>query len=65
MTQARPDQKAFIIRNRGTLQAGVLLAILVMPLLLYWAAQANLDAVTGILLGINALLMLAVVSWLA
>lgn len=64
MTQAKPEQKTAITRNRAALQAGALLAILVMPLLLYGAAEAKLAVVVAILLAINALLMLAVTVWL-
>jgi hypothetical protein len=64
MIQTKPNQKTFMKRNRSTLQGIALLAILVMPLLLYQAAAASQDVVAGILLGINALLMVVVVIWL-
>ncbi len=64
MTQTQPEPKTFITRNRAALQTGALLAILVMPVLLYGAAEANLPIGVTVLLGINALLMLVVALWL-
>jgi hypothetical protein len=52
---------SFIKRYRSRLQALALVAIIVLPFLLYVTAQAHLETVVGVLIGLMALVMMAVI----
>jgi hypothetical protein len=61
MSQTKPRTQGPFAKHKLAIETVVLTAILVMPIFLYLAAEARLDVVVSILLGLVSVLMLAVI----
>lgn len=61
MTKPNLQQLGFIRKNKSLLQNLLLAGMLVLPVLLYFAAQANYTIIIIVLLALMALVMLATV----
>ena len=64
MANVHPDNRNFAERHRFKIQTLAFVAMLVLPFLLYFAAQAQQDVLVNILIGLMALAMLTVV-WIS
>ena len=62
MTDDKSPRKGFWIRNGVAVRAAILVALLVLPFLLFLAAENSLSAVMVALLGLMALLMTVVLG---
>lgn len=59
MANSDLDGQRFIKKHKFTLQTFAFVALLILPFFLYVAAQAQLEAIVIILLGLMTLIMLA------